>query len=93
MAEAAHPVDADGVVRMSETGEIASQVQSMYFHPCHSVVFPLKRVLYSSETPSKSKRKAKAKAQRKWGDEAPTESDMASLDFSYDSSKIGRAHV
>ncbi|KAH9901259.1 P-loop containing nucleoside triphosphate hydrolase protein [Cubamyces lactineus] len=39
-----------------------------------------------SETPSKSKRKAKAKAQRKWGDEAPTESDMASLDFSYDSS-------
>ncbi|KAI0646925.1 P-loop containing nucleoside triphosphate hydrolase protein [Trametes meyenii] len=39
-----------------------------------------------SETPTKSKRKSKAKAQRKWGDEAPTESDMASLDFSYDSS-------
>ncbi|CDO70772.1 hypothetical protein BN946_scf184798.g87 [Trametes cinnabarina] len=39
-----------------------------------------------SETPSKSKRKSKAKSQRKWGDEAPTESDMASLDFSYDSS-------
>ncbi|OSD01642.1 signal recognition particle binding protein [Trametes coccinea BRFM310] len=39
-----------------------------------------------SETPTKSKRKAKAKTQRKWGDEAPTESDMASLDFSYDSS-------
>ncbi|KAI0781069.1 signal recognition particle binding protein [Trametes elegans] len=37
-----------------------------------------------SETPTK--RKSKAKAQRKWGDEAPTESDMASLDFSYDSS-------
>ncbi|PPQ99117.1 hypothetical protein CVT26_014367 [Gymnopilus dilepis] len=28
------------------------------------------------------KRKSKAKTQRKWGDEAPTESDMASLDFS-----------
>ncbi|EIW60510.1 P-loop containing nucleoside triphosphate hydrolase protein [Trametes versicolor FP-101664 SS1] len=39
-----------------------------------------------SETQSKSKRKAKAKTQRKWGDEAPTESDMATLDFSYDSS-------
>ncbi|KAI0637097.1 P-loop containing nucleoside triphosphate hydrolase protein [Trametes polyzona] len=39
-----------------------------------------------SETPSKSKKKSKAKTQRKWGDEAPTESDMASLDFSYDSS-------
>ncbi|KAI8998762.1 P-loop containing nucleoside triphosphate hydrolase protein [Trametes punicea] len=40
----------------------------------------------SDTTPSKSKRKSKAKVQRKWGDEAPTESDMASLDFSYDSS-------
>ncbi|KAI9064297.1 signal recognition particle binding protein [Trametes sanguinea] len=40
----------------------------------------------SEYTPTKSKRKAKAKMQRKWGDEAPTESDMASLDFSYDSS-------
>ncbi|OJT08949.1 Signal recognition particle receptor subunit alpha [Trametes pubescens] len=39
-----------------------------------------------SETTPKSKRKAKAKTQRKWGDEAPTESDMATLDFSYDSS-------
>lgn len=35
----------------------------------------------SSDTPSK--RKPKAKVQRKWGDEAPSESDMASLDFSY----------
>ncbi|EDR10990.1 uncharacterized protein LACBIDRAFT_316059 [Laccaria bicolor S238N-H82] len=34
-----------------------------------------------SETPTKSK---KAKTQRKWGDTAPTESDMASLDFSID---------
>ncbi|KAH9854099.1 signal recognition particle binding protein [Lenzites betulinus] len=39
-----------------------------------------------SETQSKSKRKVKTKSQRKWGDEAPTETDMASLDFSYDSS-------
>ncbi|KAI0709061.1 signal recognition particle binding protein [Earliella scabrosa] len=38
-----------------------------------------------SETTSISKRKSKAKAQRKWGDSAPTESDMASLDYSYDS--------
>ncbi|EFI28412.1 signal recognition particle binding protein [Coprinopsis cinerea okayama7 len=30
------------------------------------------------------KRKTKTKAQRKWGDEVPTESDMASLDFSID---------
>lgn len=38
----------------------------------------------SSDTPTKQKsKKSKAKTQRKWGDEAPTESDMASLDFSY----------
>ncbi|KAK7023937.1 signal recognition particle binding protein [Favolaschia claudopus] len=37
-----------------------------------------------------SKRKSKpAKAQRKWGDEAPTEMDMASLDFSSDSPSAG----
>ncbi|KAI0341594.1 P-loop containing nucleoside triphosphate hydrolase protein [Trametopsis cervina] len=37
-----------------------------------------------SDTPTKqNSKKAKAKTQRKWGDEAPTESDMASLDFSY----------
>ena len=41
---------------------------------------------YSSETTPASKRKAKAKTQRKWGDSAPTESDMASLDYSYSSS-------
>ncbi|PCH38272.1 signal recognition particle binding protein [Wolfiporia cocos MD-104 SS10] len=35
-----------------------------------------------SDTPAK--RKSKAKAQRKWGDEAPSESEMASLDFSYE---------
>jgi signal recognition particle receptor subunit alpha len=32
------------------------------------------------------KRKTKAKTGRKWGDEAPTETDMASLDFSVDKS-------
>ncbi|KAH7929766.1 P-loop containing nucleoside triphosphate hydrolase protein [Leucogyrophana mollusca] len=31
-----------------------------------------------------NKRKTKSKAQRKWGDEAPSEMDMASLDFSVD---------
>ncbi|KAJ6500475.1 signal recognition particle, alpha subunit, N-terminal-domain-containing protein [Mycena sanguinolenta] len=36
------------------------------------------------------KRKAKpTKVQRKWGDEAPTETDMASLDFSVDGSASG----
>ncbi|TFK88673.1 signal recognition particle binding protein [Polyporus arcularius HHB13444] len=38
-----------------------------------------------SETPT-SKRKSRAKVQRKWGEAAPTENDMASLDYSYDSS-------
>ncbi|EJF65737.1 signal recognition particle binding protein [Dichomitus squalens LYAD-421 SS1] len=42
-----------------------------------------------SETPT-SKRKARAKTQRKWGNEAPTESDMVSLDYSYDSASEGR---
>ncbi|KAF7441001.1 hypothetical protein PC9H_001350 [Pleurotus ostreatus] len=36
----------------------------------------------SSETPTK--KKAKTKTQRKWGIEAPTETDMASLDYSVD---------
>ncbi|KZT69028.1 signal recognition particle binding protein [Daedalea quercina L-15889] len=35
-----------------------------------------------SDTPPK--RKSKGKAQRKWGDEAPSQSEMASLDFSYE---------
>ncbi|KAJ6606528.1 signal recognition particle binding protein [Mycena vulgaris] len=37
-----------------------------------------------SESPA-VKRKVNTKVQRKWGDEAPTETDMASLDFSADS--------
>lgn len=47
--------------------------------------FPIANLLSSSsDTPTKQKsKKSKAKTQRKWGDEAPTESDMASLDFSY----------
>ncbi|KAF9239660.1 SRP54-type protein [Melanogaster broomeanus] len=42
-------------------------------------------------TPDKesTKRKTKAKVQRKWGDEAPSESDMASLDFSVDKADSG----
>ncbi|KAI0064681.1 P-loop containing nucleoside triphosphate hydrolase protein [Artomyces pyxidatus] len=37
-----------------------------------------------SDSDTTVKRKTKGKTLRKWGDEAPTESDMASLDFSYD---------
>ncbi|KAF8201604.1 signal recognition particle binding protein [Pholiota molesta] len=37
-----------------------------------------------SDSDTQAKRKVKAKAGRKWGDEVPTESDMASLDFSVD---------
>ncbi|KAJ6618343.1 SRP54-type protein [Mycena sp. CBHHK59/15] len=45
-----------------------------------------------SEAPA-AKRKAKTKVQRKWGDEPPTETDMASLDFSVDSaSGTGGSH-
>ncbi|GJE86938.1 signal recognition particle receptor subunit alpha [Phanerochaete sordida] len=47
-----------------------------------------------SDTPTKAKKSAKSKVQRKWGGEAPTESDMASLDFSYvevDSSSTKKA--
>ena len=40
-------------------------------------------IRYSSDTPTKTKKSTKTKVQRKWGDEAPSESDMASLDFSY----------
>ncbi|OCH87428.1 signal recognition particle binding protein [Obba rivulosa] len=48
--------------------------------------------LPGSDTDTQSKRKVKAKVQRKWGNEAPTESDMASLDYSHetaDSAKPG----
>jgi signal recognition particle receptor subunit alpha len=38
----------------------------------------------SSRSDTQTKRKQKTKNQRKWGDEAPTECDMASLDFSID---------
>ncbi|EMD38485.1 hypothetical protein CERSUDRAFT_113658 [Gelatoporia subvermispora B] len=51
--------------------------------------------LPGSDTDTQSKRKAKAKVQRKWGDEAPSESDMASLDYSYekvDSARPGTSH-
>ena len=74
----------DGAVRTSGTGGIVSPVQSTSSSSATAVMSQYELLCYSSETPSKSKRKAKA--QRKWGDEAPTESDMASLDFSYDSS-------
>ncbi|KAL0565357.1 hypothetical protein V5O48_016668 [Marasmius crinis-equi] len=38
----------------------------------------------TSDSELPTKKKNKTKTQRKWGDEAPTESDMASLDFSVD---------
>lgn len=38
----------------------------------------------STSSDTQPKRKTKGKVQRKWGDEAPTETDMASLDFSID---------
>ncbi|KAL0070640.1 hypothetical protein AAF712_002483 [Marasmius tenuissimus] len=38
----------------------------------------------TSDSELPTKKKTKTKVQRKWGDEAPSESDMASLDFSMD---------
>ncbi|KAJ3505503.1 hypothetical protein NLJ89_g7380 [Agrocybe chaxingu] len=46
-----------------------------------------------SDSDAQPKRKPKAKAQRKWGDEAPTEADMASLDFSIDKPEPGNGDV
>ncbi|KAJ6488614.1 signal recognition particle binding protein [Mycena vitilis] len=47
----------------------------------------------TSDTESPAKRKTKTKVQRKWGDEPVTETDMASLDFSFDSaSGTGASH-
>ncbi|CAL1704317.1 unnamed protein product [Somion occarium] len=40
--------------------------------------------LPGSDSDTPVKRKTKTKTQRKWGEQAPTESDMASLDFSYE---------
>lgn len=44
----------------------------------------LNRLSDSSETPAAAARKKKTKVGRKWGDEVPTEGDMASLDYSSD---------
>lgn len=44
----------------------------------------LSRLSDSSETPSAAAKKKKTKVGRKWGDEVPTEGDMASLDYSSD---------
>ncbi|KAH8117247.1 P-loop containing nucleoside triphosphate hydrolase protein [Phellopilus nigrolimitatus] len=44
-----------------------------------------------SDTDTPSKKKIKPKNQRKWGYEAPTEDDMASLDFSTDKPAAGSA--
>ncbi|KAJ7582600.1 SRP54-type protein [Mycena floridula] len=44
--------------------------------------------LQSSDSEAPAKRKSKAKVQRKWGDEAPTENDMAVLDYSVDKADL-----
>ncbi|KIM87558.1 hypothetical protein PILCRDRAFT_63420 [Piloderma croceum F 1598] len=46
-----------------------------------------------SDSEAASKKKSKAKIQRKWGDEAPTEGDMAVLDFSADKQDAGNETV
>ena len=42
------------------------------------------RLFDSSDTPAGAAKKKKTKVGRKWGDEVPTEGDMASLDYSSD---------
>ena len=69
------------VVRV--VGWIVCLAQSEYHHGSTSSRTSVKLATTSSDTPTKSKKAAKAKTGRKWGDEAPSESDMASLDFSY----------
>ena len=44
----------------------------------------LSRLSNSSDAPAAAVKKRKTKVGRKWGDEAPTEGDMASLDYSSD---------
>ncbi|KAF9483833.1 signal recognition particle binding protein [Pholiota conissans] len=46
-----------------------------------------------SDSETQAKRKVKAKTGRKWGEEVPTESDMASLDFSIDKEPPNGADV
>lgn len=52
------------------------------------VLFPFgcipNRLSNSSDTPATAVKKKKSKVGRKWGDEVPTEGDMASLDYSSD---------
>lgn len=53
-----------------------------------SVLFLVERIpsrlFNSSDTPAAAAKKKKTKVGRKWGDEVPTEGDMASLDYSSD---------
>ncbi len=65
---------------MAETAILVLSAFSTCTAPSGNLIF----FLSSSDTTAATKRKPKTKTQRKWGDEAPTESDMASLDFSYD---------
>ena len=79
MAEVVRPEDEGGVARRLEAGEKVSQVPSKTLPILSEVLLNLPP--NSSESPV-PKRKARTKEQRKWGDQAPTEFDMASLDYS-----------
>ncbi|KJA18586.1 hypothetical protein HYPSUDRAFT_45131 [Hypholoma sublateritium FD-334 SS-4] len=52
--------------------------------PGRADIMSAKETHAESDSDTQPKRKATAKSGRKWGDEVPTESDMASLDFSVD---------
>ena len=71
-------VDEAGGEGGQRAGEKA-QIQSEYTKYNFLIMFSLFR---GSSSDAQAKRKSKAKTQRKWGDENPTEADMAALDFS-----------
>jgi len=62
----------------------ATQAQSSSRLPYQSFWAFLTRLSGSSDTPAAAAKKKKTKVGRKWGDEVPTEGDMASLDYSID---------
>ena len=62
----------------------ATQAQSLSCLSCRSFWAFSDRLPDSSDAPAAAAKKKKAKVGRKWGDEVPTEGDMASLDYSAD---------
>jgi len=62
----------------------ATQAQSPSRLPFQFLWAFLTRLSDSSDTPAAAAKKKKTKVGRKWGDEVPTEGDMASLDYSSD---------